>query len=323
MNGVRSTGSRPWVKELARIWVIALAQACSGQSYAFDSLDAAKVTIPDASDPAPDDAGAQGDAGAQDDGAQGEQPDPHPSDATTAIDAPADTSSPSDAPRTPSVPPNGLVLWLSADEGVVEGGNRVASWRDRSGKVYDASQKQQKLRPTLAPSWRGGLPAVAFDGEAFLDLPAGFGGVPEGLSIYVVGDAEGPGCPSFVHFSNGGEAEDISLHLEDNGAFMYEVADQTLLSSTGAAPRGQPLLLGVVHRPATDARLFSGGNAAGNAMMNLPTESNRSQNYVGNTTYALCGPLKGHIAEVIVHRRSLETAERTAMEAYLRAKWSL
>ena len=52
----------------------------------------------------------------------------------------------------------------------------------------------------------------------------------------------------------------------------------------------------------------------------LPVQVRRARNDIGRSSYGACGFLQGHIAEIILYRRALEAPERTAIEAYLRAK---
>jgi hypothetical protein len=233
------------------------------------------------------------------------------------------TSHPVDA-AAPTPSPY-LLLWLRADVAVSTEGGHVASWGDGSGHANDARQMDENLRPTLEPTWRGGQPAILFDGvSAFLDLPSVFNDFTEGLTLFVVGDvADNANCPSFIHFSNDAESDDISLHLQPDNSFEYEVADQSLRSKLDAAPPKQPLMLGVVHEPSHQLQIFSAAAYAALGTMLLPANVLRAMNQIGRSSYSQCGLLSGHIAEIILYRRPLSADEKTSIEGYLRAKWSL
>jgi hypothetical protein len=225
----------------------------------------------------------------------------------------------------PPIPSTGLLMWLSADVDVSREGGHVAIWRDRSGNGNDARQADVNLRPALDPSWHDGRPAVQFDGvSTFLELPSSFNDFSAGLGVFVVGDwASTTACPSFVHFSNGGEINDLSLHIETGNTFVYEVADQATQSIVDVAPAHRPLMLGAVQRPNQEVRLFSGGAASGQSTEMLPAQVHRAMNHIGRSSYFDCGLLDGHIAEIILYRRALDNGERVAIEEYLRAKWNL
>src|SRR5258706_3976184 len=111
-----------------------------------------------------------------------------------------------------------------------------------------------------------------FDGvSAFLQLPPLFGSFPQGFSLFVVGDvANGSDCPSFVHFSNGGENDDISLHIDTNNSVMYEVSNEYLSSKDDAAPPDQPLMLGLVHRQTHEPTPLWGGPTADTGPVKRP-----------------------------------------------------
>lgn len=241
------------------------------------------------------------------------QPDARTGDAMRIVDA------------APPMPSPYLLLWLRADVDVSSEGGHVASWSDASGHGNNAGQTDETLRPTLEPSWRGGKPSILFDGvTAFLDLPSVFNDFTEGLTLFVVGDVtDNADCPSFVHFSNDGETDDIALHCEPDNSFVYEVFDESLRSKLEAAPPKQPLMLGVVHQPNQQLQIFSAAAYAALGTMKLPATVERAMNQIGRSSYAECGLLSGHIAEIILYRRALDEYEKAAIEGYLRAKWFL
>ena len=196
------------------------------------------------------------------------------------------------------IPPTGLLLWLSADVDVSVKGGHVAGWRDRSGNGNDAKQMVEAVRPSLDSSWHDGRPALGFDGVAqYLELPSSFNDFNLGISIFVVGDVgNSSSCPSFVHFSNGIENDDLSLHLEHKNNFSYEVAFERIESPADTAPANRPLLLTAVQWPNQDTRLFGNGVPSGQRTMMLPVQVHRVQNDIGRSSYGDCGFLEGHIA---------------------------
>jgi len=223
------------------------------------------------------------------------------------------------------IPSTGLAIWLSADVGVVVTNGHVVRWQDRSGSGYDATQAVLMYQPVLASAWSEGRSSVFFDGiDDFLALSSGLADFSRGLSLFLVGDiVKEATCPSFVHFSNGGEVDDISLHREPSDTFQYEVADQSFLSEPDSLVLGKPALLTVVHRPDQRADLYSNGALSGEIPMVLPAQHSRARNDLARSSYVNCEFLNGHIAEIVLYARSLEDAERVKVEAYLRTKWAL
>jgi len=244
--------------------------------------------------------------------------------AEDATSRPVDSAMPGDDANT-AFPTAGMILWLSADVGLTEVSDHVASWQDRSGNANDAMQPVDAFRPAVERIWKGGKPAVIFDGVAGrLELPAGFGNFNEGLSLFVVGDsADGSTCACFVSFSNGGEVDDISFQSNLNNNLLYEVSEETVASTDNVAPTNQPLLLDVIQPPGQPTRIFVGGTSVGSGSMMLPKEVLRKSNGIGRSSYPECPLLSGHIGEVIAYSRSLSDAERMTVEAYLRTSWSL
>jgi hypothetical protein len=225
----------------------------------------------------------------------------------------------------PPVPLQGLLLWLSADQGIVEAAGHVTRWRDRSTRGNDAVQLDTAAQPTSTPAWRSGRPAVQFDGVTqFLQMPPGFSSFPGGLSVFLVGDvANGSACPSFLNLSNGGESDDISLHLEDNQAVGYEVLYGHVISKPFVAPPGEARLIDAIHDVDKSARLYVSGALSIEGSFPLPTDVQREIDDIGRSSYTGCALLEGHIAEVLLYDRALDNGERTTVEGYLKDKWSL
>jgi hypothetical protein len=65
----------------------------------------------------------------------------------------------------PSIPAEGLALWLRADAGAKIEGGAVARWTDQSGQGRDAIQADPARRPAWVPRIAGGRPALGFDGK--------------------------------------------------------------------------------------------------------------------------------------------------------------
>lgn len=300
---------------------------CSGDAFSSDD-------VTDDASGAPGTGGGQGDAlGVVDDtvstvDASLPKDAAHPIDATTggpsdaAVDVPCAVR---DAcPSLVALPTGALELWLSADFGVTLANQRVTRWQDRSGVGNDATQPDPAVRPSVMSDWHGGNPAITFDAiSSVLVMPSGFADFSKGLSLFVVADVTSDqNCPSFVEFSNGGEVDDVTLQ-ETSGVFLYEVADKTCESPADQVPRNKPLLMEVVHSATEEMLLLSNGVVLTATSLPLPNMTTRFKNELGRSSYADCTLLGGHIAEVILYRRGLDSSERLIIEDYLRRKWKL
>lgn len=83
--------------------------------------------------------------------------------------------------------PEGLVLWLRSDHGVVrDADDRVTSWRDLSSRGHDLATPSGRPGPRfVARGWRC-LPALRFDGSASLLRSDVLGLAPDQPRTYVV-----------------------------------------------------------------------------------------------------------------------------------------
>ncbi len=85
-------------------------------------------------------------------------------DAPGQHDGPAQRDAAVDAgPWTPARLP-GIVVWLSADQGVTTSNSHVSTWLDRSGMNNNAAQLTAARQPTLVTGAMNGQPVVRFDG---------------------------------------------------------------------------------------------------------------------------------------------------------------
>lgn len=101
---------------------------------------------------------------------------------------PKRTSTPLDRPL-----PEGLQLWLSADQGgVVDNDQRLVRWQDQSPASNDAGQSNNGQRPQLIEKAIHGRAAVRFDGQRrFLNLERPVL-ADQTMTIFAVGTDQGP-----------------------------------------------------------------------------------------------------------------------------------
>ncbi len=96
------------------------------------------------------------------------------------------------AQESPAPPPDGMVLWLKSDTGVLtDGEGIITQWSDQSGNSNHAYGRidpsaQTDLGPSVITGAVNGLPAVYFGLSSFLDLPNALDGAAAGEVFLVV-----------------------------------------------------------------------------------------------------------------------------------------
>jgi hypothetical protein len=217
------------------------------------------------------------------------------------------------------IPTEGLSLWLRADRGVTSSGGVVSKWEDASGAGNHATQTANNVRPTLVTEAFGGRPAIAFDEDDFLRLPAGFSDFSQGLSVFaLLSFDESTSCTAAFHLGNGPEIDDIEVgHL--NGTYLYEVANEYPQGS--ALEFKEPTLLAVIHRPTTSVEMRLNQNLDAAPTVSLPATVERTDNRVGRSLYSSCTSMKGKLAELILYDRAVNDEELVEIERYLQQRY--
>jgi hypothetical protein len=220
------------------------------------------------------------------------------------------------------IPEDGLELWLRADQGVVEVGGVVASWKDSSPHQRNATQSEVELRPKLAKDAMTPKSAIAFDGvDDFLQiavLDADFSG---GVSMFAVAmQNEAKECDGIFEASNGPEVEDLHLGTW-KGAPLYEVGAPYLHAGDAPMLIGQAQLLTALHEADANAQLRRNSGTLGQSQFELPPVVTRKEVFIGHSNYVGCTTWSGTIAELLVYSRAVSTEELVEIETYLQKKW--
>jgi len=213
---------------------------------------------------------------------------------------------------------NGLSLWLdAADSGTVilDGGNLIQQWNDKSGNAYHAAQGDSTRRPSLFATAVNGLPAVRFDGSN------------DGL---VIADGLALGRPYtvFVVDQYYGGTQGRTLQSRDVNWLMGKWGGKNAHYANGfvndpnanVAGTGNPVIGEALGTPTTSLYFISGVNKTTTV---APTGSpgklglvNGGGSYSGEVSHA-------DVSEVIVYNRVLLHSERELVRSYLAEKWSL
>jgi len=314
---------RSWFGRRAWGWVsavaLALALGACGEKFSPAAVEGGGAGSADASGAGGSD-GSSGSSGSSGSIGSGGDGGVSGSSGGTNDSGPPD-SNPGDArpdvPVQPSVPLDGLILWLRADEGISRDENTVTQWSDQSSAGNHAIQPALAMRPRLVSAAIGAGPAVEFDGvDDFLILPNGFANFTQGISIFVVAlQHSSDQCSAVVQLSNGSEVDDVTVG-QYNGQVLYEIADDYF--SGEAFPTGSAQLFAIVHGTDGAFVVRRNGRPSSEGMASLPAEIERKQNFVGDDLYQGCGTFPGLIAEVLIYARAVATDELFTIERYLR-----
>jgi tetratricopeptide (TPR) repeat protein len=222
------------------------------------------------------------------------------------------------------IPSPGLILWLRADAGLEAADSSVSRWADQSDGKNDATLKELGASPRVTASAVHGRPAVLFSGKNDdLRLPKGFEDFTAGLSVFVVGETPmEPGDPwSFIDLGTAGTSN-TSLKIQlgrrrDSEKVVYSVEDQEVQRRPYVevmAPVKGFEGISAIQEPSKAVRVYQRGLPLTTGEVLLPRKTLRTINRVG-------GEFKGHIAEILLYKRSLSELERLGVEAYLKDRY--
>ena len=231
------------------------------------------------------------------------------------------------AAAAPSIPPQGLQLWLKGDAGITAGNGKVISWADQSGHGIQATQSTVNAQPSVVKS--GSLSVVRFDGtRTNLTFPLAINGWT-GMTILMVA-ANSINIPS-ASAANAAIFWNETAYWGTTYLSPYQSHVDLRFGTTQTnngpdykrtASVGTSLTLtSAIHSGNTDY-LYLNGTLAFSQGGKLPS-------ILGTVnTAALGGGINntffgGDIAEVLIYNRALSDAERQGIETYLMNKYSL
>ncbi len=226
-----------------------------------------------------------------------------------------------------------LVLWLRADDGVLNSGGTaasngesVATWQDRSGYNYNAISAATS--PLYTTSGIGGMPSITFAGgsteflyiEDDADEAPQLDGTSEISVFYVFNQSTVSGLNAHISKRDGNGSQQSYLAFE-NGSLNSRVnanndAGQTVVVSTD-------YINSITYQNGDFDHFLnqvSGGGITGGTS-SIP--NNNSDFHIGTLNSGDSRNMHGDIAEIIVIRRYLTNAERIVVETYLASKYGI
>ena len=230
-------------------------------------------------------------------------------------------------------------LWIKADAGTSSTvhGAAVSNWSDQSGNSNHATQVTSNLQPLYQTNMINGMPTLLFDnnsthpdqlvisdnnnldnasGMTFYAIvkPLGLGGNVNAIVSKRTGVGSQQAYSWFFYTGS-----KLNLDLEGNGnrfstASSFSASTNYMVSmlydgSLAAAQRGKQYIGGSLDVTSTETSASISNHASDFFIGVMNASDNR--------------PFNGHIAEIIVFRKALNSSERKIVDNYLSAKYAL
>lgn len=230
-------------------------------------------------------------------------------------------------------------MWLSADQGVTASSNSVVAWADRSTAGNNATQTVAQRQPMLVANVLAGHPVIRFNAQNMqiadaASLQWGTGDfVIEMVASWKNATSATPGYAMLVSKqSTGSGYPGPSLWGNFAAPSLDTVLGSQIDTSNYARSTANALNDGVVRvvgarRTGTTLEVRLGGAAAGSATVGtIDVNATGFPMYIGGQpsgATAVYQALDGDIAEIVLVKGSVSTADLTDLETYLKTKYGL
>lgn len=200
------------------------------------------------------------------------------------------------------------VLWVKADSLKMKDGEKVAVWKDQSGKNNDLTAPTAN-QPAFKEKGAGGKPTVAFS-NSYFDVKPPVKPSSEAYSMFVMVSESTPVWQTFVATEG--------YRFQSNNYSVKEV-------STVSYPEGQafPAIFELIQSDANGI-VYINGNKVGNPAGRPSIESKGFR--IGADDLSKIGTidtLNGAISEIIIYKGALSDADRAKVEQYLKTKYGI
>jgi hypothetical protein len=221
--------------------------------------------------------------------------------------------------QDPSIPFNGLILWLANDENatsVTLTGGKVTRWLDAAAG-HDAIGTST-TGPRVVSGALNGIPAVRFDGAQQL-----FSGplYVNTWTIFVVGKNNNP-TENFGLILGPGDDNNNQLRYENGSSVLTYGSSNGMQAVT--SPDGDTRVYHAlsIRYDGANYQVFRNGVPQNTA--SFSTNGAWGLGRIGSW-YSSCGScyLQGDIVEVLVYNRALSDFEKGEVDTYLRSRFQL
>ena len=226
------------------------------------------------------------------------------------------------APWTPAALGSSLALWLDASDAstITLNGSTVSQWADKSGNGRHATQAVAANQPTYTPGGLGGKDVLTFDGvNDLFELSSGILLNDNFTYVYSV----------LERATTGRHSVDVGRTTTPIGYGNWWFSDNVLYSNLrgnnfmthGGSTATGTFINGLV-RDNSGTQAWRNGTAFGSPVGAAVT-GDLTLNAIGRAQGGSAAVHNGPMAEVVVGRGALSTADRQKLEGYLAWKWGL
>lgn len=230
-----------------------------------------------------------------------------------------------------------ILLWLKANEGVVDNSAKVTHWQDQGGRQFTFSQANSGNQPTIitsGASLMNGNPVLDFDGtDDFLenaDLENSINGLT-GLTFIAVAKSDITGSHRTLF-----DADNGSATTDDYVYMRYRSTSNTIRCGIGRSGANKNYT-SQINIQTTDPQLlsmhYSNGNSLtmyinNNALTNATVPNSPQSSAISGITQVTLGDgsynaWNGKIAEVILYGAEKNATDRQKIMSYLAIKYGI
>jgi hypothetical protein len=243
------------------------------------------------------------------------------------------------APEEASLPPAGLVTWLRGDRGIYKtAAGAVCAWVDQSGAGRVFTAASPGARPLWLASGVGNQAAVDFGNEQALSVESVLVLPAQSARTLIAVQRHVTTTTRFIPITTGNLANNFTyLGIDANtfhtvgsreGVYMHGNAyDSDLATSIESRVHVYvigPMVIGTPILPAVHYRVNGGERAltrtsGGTGNGNFESFAGAHRTLIGDTN----GAAHSVLSEVLVYDHALSTADVTAVEGALKARYSI
>jgi hypothetical protein len=219
------------------------------------------------------------------------------------------------ASAAPSPPLTGLAAWYRADLGVTEAGTGVSQWNDQSGNGHHVVQATDANRPALVTGVINAHPVIRFT-RANTDRLVDTSGlsISQPYTLVMVAARTATGGTQWVLSAGDGNYRCIGYDSDDTPQmFAGGIVDDAVPLNTAFHA-----FIGIFNGASSEIFIDNSSVVTGDAGSGSIGGVGIG---VGNGTTG--DPFGGDIAEVLIYDHALDGTERTALAAYVAARYAL
>lgn len=220
----------------------------------------------------------------------------------------------------------GLQLWIDAADtsptNIVQSAGAVSQWSDKSGNGNHGTQGTGSARPTTDATTQNGKNVLDFDGGDDLALPSGIFSIPNGANtLFTVAKrtTEDAGVDTIIGLTESGGTR-WGMRFTGTAGVVQYTSSTANNGKTNSGNTNTDFQILTGFRTGTTVSISVNGGAAESDTQGAD-ESGVDEAFVGSQSET--NFLIGSIAEIIVYDRALATAEISAVNNYLSAKWAI